>query len=92
MSSAQDIINNIEDASYIKLREVSVSYLLDSPIVKRRGLESVNVRLSFRDLITWSKYTGWDPETNMMQNRISGEDYFNQPQTWGATFSIFLNW
>ena len=92
MSSAQDIINNIEDASYIKLREVSVSYLLDSPIVKRRGLESVNIRFSFRDLITWSKYTGWDPETNMMQSRISGEDYFNQPQTWGATFGVFLNW
>ena len=92
MSTAQDIINNIEDASYIKLREVSVSYNIDSPAIKNRGLESINVRLSLRDFLTWTKYTGWDPETNMMQNRISGEDYFNQPQTWGATLSLYLKW
>ena len=92
MSTSQDIINNIEDASYIKLREVSLSYIIDHQKIKDKGFENITARLSFRDLVTWSKYTGWDPETNMMQNRISGEDYFNQPQTWGATFSLYLNW
>ena len=92
MSTSQDIINNIEDASYIKLREVSLSYIIDHQRIKDKGFENITARLSFRDLVTWSKYTGWDPETNMMQNRISGEDYFNQPQTWGATFSLYLNW
>jgi len=45
-----------------------------------------------RDLVTISSYTGWDPETNMMQNRISGEDYFNQPQTWGANLALHFRW
>ena len=92
MGTATDIINNIESASYVKLRELSFSYRVNSNIIEKYGFSGADIRLSFRDLITISKYSGWDPETNMMQNRISGEDYFNQPQTWGANLSIYLRW
>ena len=92
MGTATDIINNIESASYIKLREVSISYSVNPRSVKSLGLNGLDVRVSFRDLLTISSYSGWDPETNMMQNRITGEDYFNQPQTWGANLSLYLKW
>ncbi len=92
MGTATDIINNIESASYIKLREVSFSYRVDPSLINKYSLSGLDIRLSFRDLITISDYSGWDPETNMMQNRISGEDYFNQPQTWGANLSLYLRW
>ena len=92
MGTATDIINNIESASYIKLRELSFSYRFNPNKIKNYGLSGLDARLSFRDLITISRYSGWDPETNMMQNRISGEDYFNQPQTWGANLSLHLRW
>ena len=87
-----DIINNIEDASYIKLREISLAYQMTNKYTDYLGLKSMSLRLSARDLITWTKYSGWDPETNMYQNRISGEDYFNQPQTWGTNFTLYFNW
>ena len=92
MGTTTDIINNIESASYVKLRELSFSYKIDPRIIKTYCLSGADIRLSLRDLITLSKYSGWDPETNMMQNRISGEDYFNQPQTWGANLSLYLRW
>ena len=92
MGTATDIINNIEDASYVKLREVSLAYLIRSERTKKWGVKEIDLRISARDLITWSTYSGWDPETNMMQNRISGEDYFNQPQTWRANMAIQFNW
>ena len=92
MGTTTDIINNIEDASYVKLREVSLTYLLRSKKIKKWGFKEIDLRISARDLITWSSYSGWDPETNMMQNRISGEDYFNQPQTWGISFSVLFKW
>ena len=92
VGAAALFINNIESASYIKLRELSFSYRVNPGKIKNYGLSGLDVRLSFRDLITISKYSGWDPETNMMQNRISGEDYFNQPQTWGANLSFHLRW
>ena len=92
MGTTTDIINNIEDASYVKLREISLTYLLRSKKTEKWGVKEVDLRISARDLITWSSYSGWDPETNMMQNRISGEDYFNQPQTWGINFSVLFKW
>ena len=92
MGTAKDIINNIEDASYVKLREISISYRFDGKKLKNLGIQNLDLRLSARDLYTWSKYSGWDPETNMRQNRISGEDYFNQPQTRGANITATIQW
>ena len=92
MGTATDIINNIESASYVKLRELSFAYSINPNKLKNYGLVGLDIRLSMRDLITISSYTGWDPETNMMQNRISGEDYFNQPQTWGANLALHFRW
>lgn len=92
MGRNTDVINNIEDASYAKLREISVSYNFGKINNSYLGEPNVVVRLSAQDLITWTNYSGWDPETNMYQDRISGEDYFNQPQTWRANLAFQLNW
>ena len=92
MGRNTDVINNIEDASYAKLRELSLSYNFGKINNSYLGNPGVIVRLSAQDLITWTKYSGWDPETNMYQDRISGEDYFNQPQTWRANLALQLNW
>ena len=92
MGRNTDVINNIEDASYIKLRELALSYNFGAVSLGHLGDPNVTIRLSAQDLKTWTNYTGWDPETNMYQDRISGEDYFNQPQTWRANMAVQFNW
>ena len=92
MGRNTDVINNIEDASYMKLREIAISYHFGSVKIGYLGDPNLTVRISAQDLKTWTNYSGWDPETNMYQDRISGEDYFNQPQTWRANMAIQLNW
>ena len=92
MGRNTDVINNIEDASYMKLREIALSYNFGSVKFGYLGDPNLTVRLSAQDLKTWTNYSGWDPETNMYQDRISGEDYFNQPQTWRANLAIQINW
>ncbi|MBA64694.1 MAG: hypothetical protein CMG55_02715 [Candidatus Marinimicrobia bacterium] len=92
MGRNTDVINNIEDASYMKLREIALSYNFGSVKIAYLGDPNLTVRISAQDMKTWTNYSGWDPETNMYQDRISGEDYFNQPQTWRANLSIQLNW
>jgi TonB-linked SusC/RagA family outer membrane protein len=54
----------IEDASFLKLREVSVGMALPDSWVARAGLgiKSARVNLTGRDLLTWQNYTGLDPE------------------------------
>jgi hypothetical protein len=83
----------LEDASYVKLRDVSVSYTMDQPWVKRRfGLSSMNLTLSGRNLKTWTDYTGIDPESNLTGQSVGrGLDYFNNPQTRSWVISVNLN-
>jgi len=84
----------IEDGSYAKLREVSVSYTVDNPrFLSGFGLASMDLRLAGRNLRTWTDYTGIDPEINLggAEVAIRGIDYFNNPQTRSIVFSIGLN-
>ena len=92
MGRNTDVINNIEDASYVKLREIAMSYNFGQVKIGYLGNPNVTLRLSAQDIKTWTDYSGWDPETNMYQDRISGEDYFNQPQTWRANMALQFNW
>ena len=54
----------VEDGSYTKLREISVSYQLDPRWLRMRGVTGATLTVAGRNLKTWTKYTGWDPETN----------------------------
>jgi len=84
----------IEDASFAKLRELSLSYNLKTAWLNRGfGFESVDLRIAGRNLHTWTKYDGIDPETNLAgaEVLVRGIDYFNNPQTRSVVFSIGLN-
>jgi hypothetical protein len=84
----------MEDAGYVKLREISIAYTFTQPWVARSlGMSSVDFRVSGRNLKTWTKYTGLDPETTSGQSldRVGGADYFNLPLTRSVVFSLTLN-
>ena len=74
----------VESGSYVKLRELSVSYDLGARAMDRVGLNryanSVKLALIGRNLHTWTKYSGFDPEVtagNDFNFRIDG---FRYPQ------------
>jgi TonB-linked SusC/RagA family outer membrane protein len=85
----------VEDASFVKLREISLSYTFDNPWVARTlGMSSIDVRVSGRNLKTWSDYTGLDPEIQGVGgniNRVNGYDYFNLPLTRSFVIAVGLN-
>ena len=84
----------MEDGSYVKLREISLAYTLDQSFIKNNfGLSSINVRVAGRNLHTWTKYTGIDPETNLAgaETLLRGVDYFNNPQTRSVVLTVGLN-
>ncbi|HEY2898273.1 MAG TPA: hypothetical protein VGJ12_14130, partial [Gemmatimonadaceae bacterium] len=83
-----------ENGGYVKLREISVGYTFATSFVKNTlGLSSVDVRLAGRNLKTWTRYTGYDPETNLggATGHSLGLDYFNQPQTRSYVITFGLN-
>lgn len=50
----------IDDGSFVKLREVALSYSLG----KLKFLNDLTISLSGRNLISWDNYKGYDPEVN----------------------------
>jgi len=57
----------IQDASFVKLREVTLSYQLPQGLMQslfRGSVTGARAELSGRNLITWSKYPGLDPEVS----------------------------
>ncbi len=52
----------IEDGSFTKLREMSLSYLMVKPF---KGVSDIRFTLSGRNLFSIDNYSSWDPELNM---------------------------
>jgi TonB-linked SusC/RagA family outer membrane protein len=81
----------VEDAGFVKLRDVSVGYSFTQPWVRRLGTSAVDVTVSGRNLKTWTDYRGLDPESNLTgQSTGRGIDYFNNPQTRSYVVTVNL--
>ena len=68
-----------------------MQYTWDGAWVTRNlGLSSVVLRIAGRNLVTWTKYTGIDPEMNLdgAIGLVQGLDWFNNPQSRALVFSI----
>ncbi|HXQ28274.1 MAG TPA: SusC/RagA family TonB-linked outer membrane protein [Gemmatimonadales bacterium] len=84
----------IENAGFVKLREIAIAYSFDAPWVKRTfGFSAIDVRISGRNLVTWTSYTGIDPESTLFGADVQqqGFDYFGTPQTRSFTVSLTLH-
>ncbi len=68
----------VEDGSFVKLRELALSYDFKPPI---DGIENVQLSLVGRNLISWDDYSGWDPEINTagQSNGVRGFDFAGVP-------------
>lgn len=58
-----------QSADFVKLREVSVTYTVPERLL--RGMTRASVTLAGRDLHTWTKYAGLDPEVNAVNAATS---------------------
>ena len=84
----------VEPSGFAKLREISVGYTLDMPAIRRvTSFSSIEMRLSGRNLHTWTSYRGIDPETSILGSAspIRGIDYFNIPQDRSYVITVTLN-
>ncbi|GFZ41098.1 MAG: TonB-dependent receptor [Bacteroides nordii] len=54
--------NYLEDASFIRLQNVRLSYQLPSVYAKKAYLQSAQIYIYGSNLLTWTNYRGYDPE------------------------------
>jgi TonB-linked SusC/RagA family outer membrane protein len=55
----------VEDASYIRLKTLTLSYKLEKSMLDKIKIKTVKFYLTAYNLFTWSNYTGQDPEINL---------------------------
>jgi len=66
----------IEDATFVKLRELSVSYAVPKRLMSRLApLRNLSISLSGRNLLTLTHYSGLDPEVSNFGNQPIGRNY-----------------
>lgn len=71
----------VEDASFMKLREVAVTFFAPQSIARRVGGRDLSLTLAGRNLGTWTDYSGLDPEVNVSaQANFTSADFLTQPQ------------
>lgn len=70
----------LHDASFVKFRELSASYELPSAWAARAGASRGSIRLSARNLMTWTRWQGLDPESYRMAEMHSRAEQEAMPQ------------
>ena len=80
----------VEDGSYIRLQNISLSYTLPKKWLKNIFLENVKVYCNIQNLYTWSKYDGYDPEVGSLYGNalLNGVDYGRYPSPRIYTFGL----
>lgn len=80
----------VEDGSYIRLQNVSLSYTLPKNLIKKLYLTNVKVYCNLQNVHTWSKYKGYDPEVGSLWGNalMNGVDYGRYPSPRIYTFGV----
>jgi TonB-linked SusC/RagA family outer membrane protein len=89
-SDAGRLERYVEDGSYIRLKNITLAYSIPSSLYKKTGLTKLRVYVSGTNLITLTKYTGYDPEVSAYNGNDAqiGVDLSNYPTAKTYTFGI----
>jgi TonB-linked SusC/RagA family outer membrane protein len=71
----------LEDGSYMRLKNISLGYTFSPRITSSLHLTNLRVYVSAQNLVTWTKYTGLDPElTGTAATPLTqGIEFFSMP-------------
>ena len=76
----------LEDGSFLRLRNINLSYSLPAKWLKAAKFTSVKLYAQASNLGTWTSYSGWDPEQD-----ISAMEFFRYPPSKTITFGANIN-
>lgn len=82
----------VEDGSYLRLKTVSLGYNVNSRLLSKVKIRSLRAYVSAQNLITWTNYTGLDPEVSAYNSALTpGFDFSTYPRARTITFGLNLS-
>ncbi|MFT4204297.1 MAG: TonB-dependent receptor [Chitinophagaceae bacterium] len=80
----------VEDGSYLRLKTISLGYNMPSGWLKKYKIKSFRIFGSAQNLVTWTRYSGVDPEVNAYSSVLTGGfDYSPYPRA--KTYVLGVN-
>jgi TonB-linked SusC/RagA family outer membrane protein len=70
----------VEDGSFARLKNIQIGYSFPAPKLKKIKVESFRIYVSANNLITLTRYQGFDPDLGSSSALSSGVDYGFYPQ------------
>ena len=71
----------VEDGSYLRLKNIQIGYTLPASISSKMKMQRLRVYLGAKNLLTFTKYTGFDPEVGENSILVRGFDTGTYPQS-----------
>ncbi len=90
----EDLIteSNVYDTSFIRLRQLTVSYNLTREQFSWLPTSSAELYFTGRNLLLFTDYPNWDPETNLGgDSNFQGLEYVNMPGTRSYILGVRLS-
>lgn len=79
----------LEDGSYLRLKTLSLDYSIPAKHIKRYYMKNLTFGVAGQNLITWTKYSGMDPEVSTRNTTLMpGFDYSAYPIARTVVFSL----
>ena len=83
----------LEDADFIRLRNLTLGYTLPKDVTENLGLDRIRVYFTGVNLLTFTDFKGWDPEStwdSLQRNSLaSGIGFYSPPQA--RTYTLGFN-
>lgn len=81
----------VEDASFIRLRNITLGYDMPNQVLEKIGLDGLRVYAGVQNLFTFTNYSGFDPESRSGGNFTPGVDKGSFPVPSTYTFGLNIN-
>ena len=81
----------LEDASYIRLKNINLSYNIPKSVLDKIFINDLSIYIQANNILTFTKYTGQDPEVSAFGSSalLGGYDELTMPQS--KSYSIGVN-
>lgn len=79
----------VEDGSFVRFKQLTLNYNFDQKTLKTLGLNQLALSFTLNNILTWTKYTGVDPEISPNSQGICA-DYSKTPRSKYFTMGVTI--
>ena len=79
----------LEDGSYLKIKNITLSYNITHPALKKANIARIQPYVTLDNMITFTKYSGYDPEMSQYSSATNmGIDWGTYPCVRSVVFGV----